>query len=69
MSRIGFNREPPTRYEEMVENRLKRREAIAQAQAQMDATRSAMVSHINSVAAGQVQLGEMILRSKVNKSA
>ena len=69
MSRIGFNKEPPTRYEVIVENRLKRREAILRAQEQMESTRSAMVSHINSVAAGQVQLGEMMLRSKVNKSA
>lgn len=69
MSRIGFNKEPLTRYEVIVENRLKRREAILRAQEQMESTRSAMVSHINSVAAGQVQLGEMMLRSKVNKSA
>ena len=69
MSKIGFNREPPTRYEVIVENRLKRREAILRAREQMETTRSAMVSHINSVAAGQVQLGEMTLRNKVNKSA
>ena len=69
MSRIGFNKEPLTRYEVIVENRLKRREAILRAQEQIESTRSAMDSHINSVAAGQVQLGEMMLRSKVNKSA
>ena len=69
MSKVGFNREPPTRYEVIVENRLKRREAILRAREQMETTRSAMVSHINSVAAGQVQLGEMTLRNKVNKSA
>ena len=69
MSRIGVNKEPPTRYEAIVENRLKRREAILRAQEQMETARSAMVSHINSVAAGQVQLGEMMLRSKVNKTA
>ena len=69
MSRIGVNKEPPTRYEVIVENRLKRREAIQRAQEQMETTRSAMGGHINSVAAGQVQLGEMMLRSKVNKTA
>ena len=69
MRKIGFDREPLTRYEVIVENRLKRKQAIAHAQHRLEKTRSVMVNHINSVAAGQVQLSEMLLRNKVNTKA
>jgi hypothetical protein len=61
--------EPPNRYEVLVENRQKRKLAMAQAQGASDKTRSIMVNHINNVAKGQVQLSETMLRSKVNKQA
>ena len=69
MRKIGFDREPLTRYEVIVENRLKRKQAIEHAQHRLEKTRSVLVNHINSVAAGQVQLSEMLLRNKVNKKA
>lgn len=63
--------ELPSRYDVLVEQRMKRKLALQKAQETAEATRSAMVSHINSVASGQVQLGEQLLRGRsgVNKRA
>jgi hypothetical protein len=60
-----WNDEPPSRFEIMKAWSERRKAAAQRMREQNETARNAMVNHINTQASNQVQLSEMILRSRM----
>ncbi|ODT83127.1 MAG: hypothetical protein ABS76_04160 [Pelagibacterium sp. SCN 64-44] len=69
MAKIWFGTKNLTRYEELSQQRERRRAIMDQGMARSDAMRNYLSANINRTASTQVQTTEMQLRSKAQAAA
>ncbi|WP_323013248.1 hypothetical protein [Devosia sp.] len=69
MAKIWFGTKNLTRYEELSQQRERRRAIMDQGMARSDAMRNYLSANINKTASAQVQTSEMQLRSKAQAAA